>query len=190
MNFPLSIFVLYSLLVTSFAQTGPQIAAYFRQNLSNTSAVYLPFEGNYSFETIQRWNLFSAPTYIVSLKPTSELDVSKIVRLFHSRKSPSAQVHPHVSLTAWRTDRYAYRHNISFLGTGGGHGYSATLGTVRNGIEIDLGHFNTVSIDADASTMTIGGSVRFGNVTGRPLYDAGKEFRKQLTTLHGSSQHY
>ena len=29
--------------------------------------------------------------------------------------------------------------------------------------------------------MTIGGSVRFGNVTG-PLYDAGKEFRKQLPT--------
>ena len=29
--------------------------------------------------------------------------------------------------------------------------------------------------------MTIGGSVRFGNVTG-PLYDAGKEFRKQFTT--------
>ena len=29
--------------------------------------------------------------------------------------------------------------------------------------------------------MTIGGSIRFGNVTG-PLYDAGKEFRKQLTT--------
>ena len=29
--------------------------------------------------------------------------------------------------------------------------------------------------------MTVGGSVRFGDVTG-PLYDTGKEFRKQLTT--------
>ena len=72
--------------------------------------------------------------------------------------------------------KYAYHYNISFLGTGGGHGYSASLGTVQNGIEIDLGYFNTVSIDKDASTMTVGGSVRFGNVTG-PLYDAGKEFR-------------
>ena len=90
MNFPLSLFVLYSLLVTTFAQTGPQIAAYFRQNLSNTSAVYLPYEADYSFETTQRWNLFSAPTYIISVKPTSELDVSKIVSLLQSRRSPSA----------------------------------------------------------------------------------------------------
>lgn len=30
--------------------------------------------------------------------------------------------------------------------------------------------------------MKVGGSVRFGNVT-EPLYDAGKEFRKQLLTI-------
>ena len=92
MNFPLSILlILYSILGTTFAQTAQtaqQIAAYLRQNLSNTSAVYLPSDGNYSFETTQRWNLFSAPTYIVSVKPTSDLDVSKIVRLFHSTRSP------------------------------------------------------------------------------------------------------
>lgn len=41
---------------------------------------------------------------------------------------------------------------------------------------MDLGHFDSVSVDKNASTMTVGGSVRFGNVTG-PLYDAGKEFR-------------
>ena len=103
MNFPLStfsifsncsIFFLHSILVTTFAQTGPQIAAYFRQTLSHASAVYLPSEGNYSFETTQRWNLFSAPTYIVSVKPTSDLDVSKIVRLSHS---PSPEAHLHKS---------------------------------------------------------------------------------------------
>lgn len=71
---------------------------------------------------------------------------------------------------------YAYKNGIPFLGTGGGHGYSATLGTVENGIEIDLGHFNTFSIDSNANTITVGGSVHFANITG-PLYDAGKEWR-------------
>ena len=78
--------------------------------------------------------------------------------------------------------QYAYQQNISFLGTGGGHGYSATLGTVQNGIKIDLGNFNTVDIDQGAKTMTIGGSVHFANVTA-PLYNAGKEFRTSKATL-------
>ena len=112
MNFQLSIFIFYSILVTTFAQTGPQIAAYFRQQLSNTSAIYLPSEGNYSFETTQRWNLFSAPTYIVSVKPTSDLDVSKIVRLLASPQkyiclSPPARV----------VDSVAHRSNMPIVTT-------------------------------------------------------------------------
>lgn len=73
-------------------------------------------------------------------------------------------------------------HNISFLATGGGHGYSATLGTVQSGIEMDLGHFNNYSINAEANTITVGGSIHFRNITG-PLYAAGKEWR----TYHDSS---
>lgn len=41
---------------------------------------------------------------------------------------------------------------------------------------MDLG-FNTVSIDAVANTMTVGGSVHFANLTG-PLYNAWKEWRR------------
>lgn len=151
MNFSLSVFTLLSVVATALAQTGPEVASYFRKHLSKDSAVYLPSESNYTLETTQRFNVFSAPTYIVSVKPTTDRDVQKIIQ-------------------------YAYHHNISFLGTGGGHGYSASLASVRNGIEIDLGHFDTVSVNKNANTMTVGGSVRFGNVTG-PLYDAGKEFR-------------
>ncbi|MCJ1386176.1 hypothetical protein MMC17_009302 [Xylographa soralifera] len=151
MKLLLSVLRLLSVLVTAFAQTGPEVASYFRNHLTNASAIYVPPQSTYEADTTQRWNAFSAPTYIISVKPTTDLDVQKIIE-------------------------YAFLHNISFLGTGGGHGYSATLGTVQNGIEIDLGHFDTVSIDHAANTMTVGGSVHFANITG-PLYDAGKEFQ-------------
>ena len=89
MNLPLLIFTLLSVLVTAFAQTGPEVAAYFRTHLSKTSAVFLPSESNYTLETTQRWNAFSAPTYLICIKPASDLDVQKIVRIFHSSKSQS-----------------------------------------------------------------------------------------------------
>ena len=87
MNFPLLILTLLSGVATVFAQTGPEVASYFREHLSTASAVYLPSERNYTLETTQRWNAFSAPTYIISVKPTTDLDVQKIVRPFASSKS-------------------------------------------------------------------------------------------------------
>lgn len=75
--------------------------------------------------------------------------------------------------------QYARQNNVPFLGTGGGHGYTTSLASIQNGIEIDLGHFNSVAINGSANTITVGGSVHFHNITG-PLYAAGKEFRKYL----------
>ena len=51
-----------------------------------------------------------------------------------------------------------------------------TLGKLQNGIEIDLGLFKNVAVDAAANTMTIGGGVIFDDVFD-PLYNAGKEIR-------------
>ena len=103
--------------------------------------------------------------------------MSKKLSVYSTQASHSGQmIQTDAANNFWEQIEYAYHQNISFLGTGGGHGYSATLDTVENGIEIDLGHFNTVSIDRDANTMTVGGSVHFANITGL-LYDAGKEFR-------------
>lgn len=73
--------------------------------------------------------------------------------------------------------KYASRHNVPFLATGGGHGYSWSLGTLQNGIHVDLDNFQTIEIDEGANTMTIGGAVRIGNAT-RDLHAVGKEFRK------------
>ena len=61
------------------ALTGPEIANYFRLNLSSRTGVYLPNEANYTLQTTQRWNAYRAPTYTVSVKPYLQSDVQKIV---------------------------------------------------------------------------------------------------------------
>ena len=73
--------------------------------------------------------------------------------------------------------KYAFKHNVPFLASGGGHGYSTSFGALQNGLKIDLGLFNGVTIDTDQGTMTIGGSTKFSQVVG-PLFKAGKEIRK------------
>lgn len=83
----LSVFTNLAILATAFAQTGPEIASYFRTHLSKASGVFLPSDINYTQETIPRWNAFSAPTYIVSVKPATDHDVQKIVRTLHSTKT-------------------------------------------------------------------------------------------------------
>lgn len=76
--------------------------------------------------------------------------------------------------------KFALDNHVPFLGTGGGHAYTTTVGSVQNGIEMDLGGFYGIEIDAEANTMTAGANVHFANITG-PLYDAGKEFRELRT---------
>ena len=80
----LSIFTFLAILATAFAQTGSEIDAYFKTHLSKSSDVYLPSDINYAQDTIPRWNAFSAPTYIVSVKPATDQDVQKIVRILRS----------------------------------------------------------------------------------------------------------
>jgi len=60
----------------------------------------------------------------------------------------------------------------SFLATGAHHGYTTTLGSLHDGLAIDLGQFNTVKIDSSAATVTIGGATDAGDILD-PLYDAG-----------------
>lgn len=63
------------------AQSGQEIAHYFRDRLSKGSELDLPSNSNYTQEAVQRWNAFSAPSYIVSVKPATEEDIQTIVRL-------------------------------------------------------------------------------------------------------------
>lgn len=83
---------------------------------------------------------------------------------------------------------YATNQSIPFLSTGGGHGFSITLGRLSNGIELDLSNFNSVSVDGKSNTLTIGGGVRFRDVI-NPLGQAHKEIRK-LFPLSRESEVY
>lgn len=78
--------------------------------------------------------------------------------------------------------KFASEYNVSFLASGGGHGYSTSFGALQNGLKIDLGFFNKTTVDADHNTMTIGGSVTFGDIM-EPLSNAGKEIRRFNCTL-------
>ncbi|OCK73149.1 Glucooligosaccharide oxidase [Lepidopterella palustris CBS 459.81] len=71
--------------------------------------------------------------------------------------------------------KYAAQNNVSFLATGGGHGYSGSLGALHDGIELVMGNFKSVEVDTAKNLMTVGGSARFRDVTG-PCYAAGKAF--------------
>ncbi|KAJ8125423.1 hypothetical protein O1611_g8216 [Lasiodiplodia mahajangana] len=64
--------------------------------------------------------------------------------------------------------------DIPFLATSGAHGFSTTLGKAHRVLEIQLSQFRNVSVDAAASTLTVGGGVRFLD-TLDAVYAAGKE---------------
>lgn len=85
---------------------------------------------------------------------------------------------PHcIDIDGYLQIQYAYQHNVSFLATGGGHGYSISLSQIQGGIEMDLSNFKEIQVDAQANKLTVGGAVRFRDVTGA-LQAAGKEIRK------------
>ena len=89
MRFSVSSLALFSVFGIVCAQPGAEVASYFRKHLSKASGIYLPSENNYTLETTQRWNAFSAPTYIISVKPATDLDIQKIVSLSDAAKSGS-----------------------------------------------------------------------------------------------------
>lgn len=73
--------------------------------------------------------------------------------------------------------QFSSQNNVSFMTTGGGHGYSGSLGRL-SGVQIDMGNFDAVSIDRRKNTLTIGGSVRYRDIA-PVVYAAGKLTGKQ-----------
>ncbi|KAL4908421.1 hypothetical protein BDW74DRAFT_175103 [Aspergillus multicolor] len=120
------------------------------EELSPFMQVFYPSDGNWT-QTPQRWTIFEALTFAAALKPASVEDLSKIVL-------------------------YASDSNIPFLATGRGHGYSTSFGALNDGLKIDLGFFSKTVVNAEENTLTIGGSVSFGDIM-RPLSDAEKEIQ-------------
>ncbi|KAK8131613.1 FAD-binding domain-containing protein [Apiospora sp. TS-2023a] len=108
--------------------------------------VIFPGDADFAGATT-RWSTYQGPTYRAAVRPESEEDVKRAVRL-------------------------ARDNGIPFLATGGRHGYATTLGKLQGGLAIDLSKLNTIKIDKDASTLTVGPGVHFGEIFG-PVFDAG-----------------
>ncbi|KAH7303837.1 hypothetical protein B0I35DRAFT_446100 [Stachybotrys elegans] len=126
-----------------------EMQLYFQENLSQGSETYVPYQSNYTAEITQPWNALNPPTYRLAVKPAMTADLPIIIQ-------------------------YAGQHGIPFLARGAGHGFTTSTSVVTLGINIDLGFFNHVEIDAHNNLLRIGGSVTFGDVFDL-LYAAGKE---------------
>ncbi|CAJ2500233.1 Uu.00g030860.m01.CDS01 [Anthostomella pinea] len=57
-----------------------------------------------------------------------------------------------------------------------GHGTALGYGNLENALNINLGNFNSVSVDAANNRLTVGGGVLFGDIF-QPLFEAGKEIQ-------------
>lgn len=155
------LFVLSIVTPHVLAVTSQQIGTDLTKSLSSGSEIILTNNPSYPTDFTQRWTIYSNanPTYSVAAKPATVKDVQKIVQ-------------------------YAAQNKVSFLATGGGHGYSTTLSGVKDALNVDLSNFKKVAIDASANTMTIGAATIFADVYD-PLYAAGKQIRKfQIYLLH------
>ena len=143
-------------LVNSQTSPSPNLTALYGPGLSSGAEIIYPSDPDYTADITPRWNVYDAPTYYGAIKPATEGDVQHVVKV-------SAQ------------------NNISFLATGRGHGVTTTL-TAMHGIDIDLGNFRSIDLDAENNRLTVGGSVNFSQLF-EPLYNAGKMLRRLYTSI-------
>ncbi|KAI1867719.1 uncharacterized protein JN550_006860 [Neoarthrinium moseri] len=127
-----------------------QIIKDLKATLSPGSEVVLTSDPAFAQDFTARFSGTHAPQFVVAAKPKLVTDVQKLIK-------------------------YASRQKVPFLATGGGHGYTWSLGQLQNAIQLDLGNFQTIEVDAAGNTMKVGGAVRIGNVT-QELHALGKEF--------------
>ncbi|KAF6813128.1 FAD binding domain-containing protein [Colletotrichum musicola] len=148
---------LVTALVNPEASRGPPNGANLRSILTAASnnwasGTAISFPGQDSFDNAtERWATYRPPTYAASISPATEKDVATAVKLATSNR-------------------------LSFLATGGRHGYNTDLASLQNGIAIDLSRLNQVRVDRQARTLTVGPGARFGNIVG-PVSDAGFEIQ-------------
>lgn len=139
----------------ALAKTAEQIRNDLQALLSSSSKVVLTGSPDYASSNFtQRWTLYepALPTYNVAAKPATVQDVQKIVV-------------------------YASANRVPFMATGGGHGYSSTLSSAKDALDVDLSNFKGVIVDPGANTVTIGGATTYRQIYD-PLYNAGKQIRE------------
>ncbi|KAI4235936.1 MAG: hypothetical protein L6R40_006304 [Gallowayella cf. fulva] len=160
---------LLSILPAVWGTTRADIRHLFSSRLSSDTRIFLPSDANFSQEVTQRWDIFTEPNYLGVIKPATEQDVQTIVGI---------QLLLHVQVG--RSLSSGPRLGIDFLATGGGHGTSSTLSRLQRGVDIDLGKFDSVHLEAEQNRLTVGGATTFAQVIDL-LYGAGKELRDIVT---------
>ncbi|KAI0437928.1 FAD-binding domain-containing protein [Xylaria telfairii] len=86
-----------------------------------------------------RWNAYGGPSYCAAVSPSSEEEVASVVKAANAAKIP-------------------------FLATGGRHNFGTSLKRLQNGLAIDLSLLNSVTVDVESSTATVGGGAKIQHV--------------------------
>ncbi|KAF1815559.1 putative FAD-dependent oxidase [Eremomyces bilateralis CBS 781.70] len=128
--------------------TGPQIISLLKSRLSSQSEYALAADKSESIGHT-RWTTVQAPSFIATVKPATVEDIQTTVKC-------------------------ATEHNIPFHAVATGHNFSSCYERAQNLLEVDISNLKGVSIDASASTITVGGAVLFNEIFD-PLHEAGKE---------------
>ncbi|KAK3367529.1 hypothetical protein B0H63DRAFT_455622 [Podospora didyma] len=123
--------------------------ALFGPHVSDDTEIASAGSDNFSSVLSHHWTLWKAPKFQGAIKPATEADVQKIVKL-------------------------ATKNNISFLATNNGHGTNTKYGITPVDLNINLRNLNSVAVDGKKNTVTIGGGTVLGEVTEK-IYAAGKE---------------
>ncbi|KAF2668117.1 FAD-binding domain-containing protein [Microthyrium microscopicum] len=109
-----------------------------------------------------RWQAhWAAPETTISVKVATESDIQETIK-------------------------FANKHNRTFLAISGGHGAIRSLGSVKDGILIDMRRMNSMSLSDDGKSVTIGGAAKIKKVVG-DLWLAGKETTTGICECVGMS---
>ncbi|KAL2167886.1 hypothetical protein VTG60DRAFT_673 [Thermothelomyces hinnuleus] len=120
-----------------------------QSSLSPQGVIILPDEGELFVNATVRQSFTNEPTFRVVAQAYNEQDVRGSINC-------------------------AARTNTSFLVTGPRHGFYKGFDRIQDGLEISTAAFNSISVDLQANTMTVGGAVHMQDVV-EALYAVGKQ---------------
>ncbi|KAF2665772.1 FAD-binding domain-containing protein [Microthyrium microscopicum] len=122
----------------SIPSPGTDITAFLGPRLSSNAAIILPNQPNWA-NASARWQGYSIPTYQAVVEVSTEKDIQQTIL-------------------------FANNHSIPFIAIGGGHGYTTTMGRMKNGIGISLKRMKTIELDKNNNTAHFGPGLTNGEV--------------------------
>ncbi|KAL8990450.1 MAG: hypothetical protein Q9177_000900 [Variospora cf. flavescens] len=118
---------------TSLAPTPQNFQRQLGPLLARGASIYFPGSPKFQIAS-SRWSSFEAPNIAVVVEPANARDVATTVS-------------------------FANKFGIPYLAVNKGHGSTSTLGAVKNGIEIHVRSLNSVTVNADGKSASLGGGI-------------------------------